>query len=137
MGLLGPELKTSLQFAISAMYKIPNMLKENAELLVEGDQGLIRISTGDPSLRCVVFHGHEGMRLHQTIQFRRELCKKDLHEAFFHGHDCPHDTSCRSQAMNVLFPGHKPLEIKIVCKELRITFSDPDPVQAIMVPYRK
>lgn len=135
LGLLDPELKTNLQFATSAMDRIPHMLKINAELLVDGNQTLLRITAGSPNLHYVVFQDHEGIQLHQKIQFSRNLCQEDIHEAFFHGHKCPHDTSCRQQAVNMLSLYNRPLELKVFCKELRITFSDPNPTTAFMVPY--
>lgn len=135
LGLLDPELKSNLQFATSAMDRIPHMLKMNAELLVEGNQTLLRITAGSPSLHCVVFQDQKGIQLHQTIQFSRNLCQEDIHEAFFHGHECPHDTPCRKQAISMLYPFNRPLELKVFCKELRITFSDPNPTTAFVLPY--
>lgn len=134
LGVLEPELKTNLQLAISVMDTMPHKMKTNAELLVEGNQTLFKIRAGDPYLRCVVFQGHDDIKLHWTIKFNRDLCHDDLHEAFFHGHECPHDTPCRRQAMKVIYPYRNPSEISIVCKELRITFSDPNPVKTIVVP---
>ncbi|KAB5582187.1 hypothetical protein PHYPO_G00184280 [Pangasianodon hypophthalmus] len=137
-GVLEPELKTNLQFAISAMDRVPCMLKKNAELLVEGNQSLLKITTGNPCLRCVVFQGHEGLTIHHTLKFKRELCDDDFHDAFFHGHDCPHDPPCRKQAMEAVWPTYrKQLEINIICKELRITFSDPNPEDTVLVPCSK
>lgn len=136
-GRLEPQLKTNLQFAISAMDKIPLVLKKNAVLLVEGDQFLLRIYSGKPNLRCAVFQGNDGIIIHHTINFYRELHEDDIHGAFFQGHDCPYDRSCRDQAMNAVYPGREPLELNIICKDLRITFSDPNPVKAIVVPYYK
>ncbi|XP_053357574.1 uncharacterized protein LOC128528623 isoform X2 [Clarias gariepinus] len=135
LGVLDPELKTNLQFAISAMDKLPNTLKKNAELVVEGEKTLVKIRAGRPSLRCVVFQGHEGTVLHQTIHVNRELLPEDIHEAFFIGHDCPHDEPCWMQArtaLNHLFKCQ--LQINIICKEVRVTFSSPEPEGTIMVP---
>lgn len=136
-GILEPNLETNLQFAISAMDTIPHMLKTNASLVVEGKQTLLTINVGTPTLHCVVFQGPEGIKIHHKIQFKRELCKEDIHMAFFHGHNCPHDVPCKDQAKNFIYFGRNQLELNIVCKELRITFSDPCPVEAIMVPYNK
>lgn len=137
LGVLEPELKRNLLFAISAMDTLPLMLKKSAGLLVEGSQILISITAGNPSLHCVVFQDHEGIRLHQTIKPNRELRLDDFHKAFFHGHDCPHDTPCWEQAMNIRSVSSRQLELNIVCKELRVTFSDPAPVEAIVVPTSK
>lgn len=134
MGVLEPELKTNLQFAISVMDTMPLKMKTNAELLVDGNQTLLRFIAGSCFKRYVVFQGHDGIKFHQRIKFNRELCHDDLHDAFFHGHECPHVPSCRSQAMNAVYPGRTQLEINIICKELRITFSDPKPKVTIVLP---
>lgn len=134
MGVLDPELKTNLQFAISVMDTMPLEMKKNAELLVDGNQTLLSFRAGSLCKRYIVFQGHDGIKFHQRIKFNRELCHDDLHDAFFRGHECPHVPSCRSQAMKAVYPGHAPLEINIVCKELRITFSDPNPKVTIALP---
>lgn len=138
LGILEPELKTNLQFAISAMDTIPHMLKKNASLVVEGNQILLTIRVGTPTLRCVVFQGpEEGIKIHYKLQYNRALCKDDINMAFFQGHDCPHDTPCMDQARQLIYPSRNQLELNIVCKELRITFSDPYPIVAIVLPFKK
>ncbi|XP_053357573.1 uncharacterized protein LOC128528623 isoform X1 [Clarias gariepinus] len=135
LGVLEPQLKTNLQFAISAMDTLPRILKKTAELVVEGEKTLVRIMAGRSNLRCVVFQGHEGTVLHQIIQLDRNLLPEDIHDAFFRGHDCPYNTPCKMQARDAVgYRSQSQFEINIVCKELRLTFSDPNPEEMIALP---
>ncbi|KAI4884757.1 hypothetical protein NFI96_000848 [Prochilodus magdalenae] len=97
-GLLDPVLKTNLKFAIAAMEVLPTAMKRNTELLVEGDQMVLKFYTHDqPKLKFTVFQDLEGPKLHQKITVGQTLNRSDIKEAYFIGHSCPQDEPCRNQ----------------------------------------
>ncbi|KAL7889193.1 hypothetical protein AOLI_G00014510 [Acnodon oligacanthus] len=133
-GLLDPVLKTNLQFAMAAVDVLPAAMKKKAELLVEGDKMLVKFySNNQPQLQIVVFQDPEGTKLHLKIRVDRPLEANDIDKAYFTGHSCPHATPCREQAVTSLLYSRN-REIKVICEELRLTFSTSEPEETIVVP---
>lgn len=128
-----PVVQSNLKFAIAAMEALPVVMKTNSELLVEGEQTLIRITAGQPQRSFTVFEDNEGRKLHQKARFNRALNIDDIDMAYFIGHCCPHTTPCRQQAINALFVSSN-VEIKVICKELRLTLTPARPEKTIMLP---
>ncbi|KAF5890688.1 uncharacterized protein DAT39_019618 [Clarias magur] len=145
-GFLDSNTKTCLDFAIQTLENFPVSKRRDVSLTLEGERQLVRFTAGNPVLQYVVRLGQKGPELHQKVPVGSRLTPSCLSESHFAGHCCRDELEgCSSQARRVLSAeiesnpsSQGELELRIVCGELRITYSTQQPRRSLYVrPHRR
>lgn len=145
-GFLDSNMKSSLDFAIQTLENFPACKRRNVSLTLEGERQLVRLTAGNPVLLYVVRLGQKGAEFHQKVPVGSRLVPSCLSESHFAGHCCRDELeSCADQARRVLSAeiaanplSQSELELRIVCGELRITYSTQKPQHSLYIrPHRR
>lgn len=118
-----PVLQSNLTFAIDALETRSDLMKMHSDLEVMGKHKGMRIRSGQVRCHTVffsVFEDHNGRKLDQRVHFLNALNPHSIDEDYFIGHRCPHKIPCSQQARDAVCINSN-VEIKIICKELRLT----------------
>lgn len=145
-GFLDSNVKTGLDFAIQTLENFPASKRRDVSLTLEGERQLVRFTSGNPVLLYAVRLGQKGPEFHQKVPVGSHLVPSCLSESHFGGHCCRDELeSCVDQARRVLSAeiqanpsSQSELELRIVCGELRMTYTTQQPRRSLFVrPHRR
>lgn len=141
-GLLDSHLKSSLDHVTQVLDTMPASKRRDVSLLLEGERHLVKFISGTPSLHFTVWQGTAGPELVQRVQVSARLTHASIAKSHFAGHRCRDDfESCMARAQQVAGTsegGLANVELKIVCGELHLTYTTPQPQATIEIrpPHR-
>lgn len=142
-GFLDSNTKTCLDFAIQTLENFPVSKRRDVSLTLEGERQLVRFTAGNPVLLYVVRLGQKGPEFHQKVPVGPRLTPSCLSEFHFAEHCCRDELeSCLNQARRILGESNpssqSELELRIVCGELRITYTTQQPRRSLYIcPHRR